>query len=657
MKRIQIIILTLILSISLSAQKSDILLTIDNKKISSDEFVHIYTKNNSSEISEKSVDEYLELFINFKLKVVEAENLKMDTNNVFINEFTGYKNQLSKPYLTENEKFEEMTKESYERGKTDAKLDLIFIKMDKNASPEDTLLAYNKALNTRKRIAKGEDWDKVAGEVSDDKSVSKSKGHLSFISVSKIPPYSIQNFIFAAQKNELSMPLKTKFGYYIIRLVDTRLNPGEITVSHIMISAPDNLSKTEDSLKKLKIDSIYKRLQAGDNFEKMTVLSDDKGTAKNGGKLRPFTTGKMVPEFEATAFALKNPGEISKPIRTSFGWHIIKLIEKKPYPKYEDKEKDIRKQIERDIEKKEIIQKYVTNKLKNRFNFKEHKSIKNFYTSVDSSIFKAKWDSKKAKNIKGLLFTINDVKFSSSDFSIFIENNQKKRIPIPIASYVDEKYKDFVYESLVNIEKEKLPDLYPEYGYLMKEYHDGMLLFDLTKNEVWDKAINDSVGLKNFYDENIDIYNKQTKIDISCFSYSKNRYLSKAEKLLSKSDGKYSDDEIINKISTNPKNFKKEISGNFVKGDNIISDKVLNLVKEGKIIENQRIVKLPKEKKIIYIRNISKASSKPFNEIKGIIIADYQDYLEQKWITKLKKKYKIKINKEILDVIKRKMKK
>ena len=150
---------------------------------------------------------------------------------------------------------------------------------------------------------------------------------------------------------------------------------------------------------------------------------------------------------------------------------------------------------------------------------------------------------------------------------------------------------------------------------------------------------------------------KQTKIDISCFSYSKNRYLSKAEKLLSKSDGKYSDDEIINKISTNPKNFKKEISGNFVKGENIISDKVLNLVKEGKIIENQRIVKLPKEKKIIYIRNISKASSKPFNEIKGIIIADYQDYLEQKWITKLKKKYKIKINKEILDVIKRKMKK
>jgi len=421
MRRITSIILTIFLSVSLFAQKSETLLTIGKKKISAEEFSHIYQKNNSSGIGEKSIDDYLELFVSFKLKVTEAESLKMDTSTAFKNEFKGYYEQLAKPYLIENEKYEDLAKESYERGKIDAKLDIIFVRKKKNASPEDTLLAYNKALNIRKRIMNKEEWNKVASETSDDKSVARNKGHLSYISLSKIPAYSIQNFIFNAKNNELSMPLNTKFGYYIVRLLDKRPNPGEITVSHIMIMSPESLSKEEAEKKKKKIDSIYERLKNGDDFVKLSKLSDDKGTSQKGGKLPTFSTGRMVPEFEKAAFSIKKTGDISKPVKTNFGWHIIKLNDKKPYPEYEKKKKDLRKQVKKDSEKRKIAENYVSYKLKNKFDFKENKQLENFYECVDSTIFKAKWKSEKADKISGTLFEINNVKYDASDFAGFLE--------------------------------------------------------------------------------------------------------------------------------------------------------------------------------------------------------------------------------------------
>jgi len=254
MKTIKLSAVLIFFSLSVFSQTNETLLTIGNKKISGDEFLYIYKKNNADNINKESVNEYLKLFINFKLKVTEAENLKMDTAVGFKKELAGYKSQLAKPYLTGNIKWKELTDEALQRNKKEVRLDIIFTKLSPNASPEDTLKAYNKSLQIRERLIRGENFDTLAVKSSDDRNVSKNKGHLSFLKPLKIP-YNIQNFTFKANKGDLSMPIRTDFGYYLVKLADIRPEHGFVKVAHIMISASDNLSDSLKTIKKNKIDS------------------------------------------------------------------------------------------------------------------------------------------------------------------------------------------------------------------------------------------------------------------------------------------------------------------------------------------------------------------------------------------------------------------
>ncbi|MCF6365398.1 MAG: peptidylprolyl isomerase [Bacteroidales bacterium] len=652
MKKITFIFVFAFFSVALFAQNSNILMTVGDKKITEEEFSYIYKKNNSDNLTKQSLDEYLELFKKFKLKVIEAENLKMDTSAAFINELNGYRNQLAKPYLTENIKIEQLVKEAYERNKEEIKLDIIFIKLSKNASPEDTTLAYQKAVKIRDRILGGEKFEKVATETSDDRAVAKNKGHLSYLPALRIP-YSIQNYVFKAKKDKVSLPLRTAYGYYLVKVVDKRPAQGFYKVAHIMISSTDQMKDDEKAAKKEKIDSIYNRILSGDKFEDLVKFSDDRGTAKKGGELPEFNTGKMVPEFEKAAFALKNPGDIGKPIKTAFGWHIIKLIDKRPPDSFEKQKEDIKKSIEKDAERKEIVKAFVISELKSEYNFKKLNNPDEIYKLVDSTVFEGKW--KMPDNILSnkTLFTIGNSYFKESDFGKFIETKQKRTVKAETKSYVDQMYQDFIYESLTEVEKSKLEDKYSDFKFLMQEYHDGMLLFDLMKNEIWDKASNDSTGLKKFYDNNKGKYDNQIDVDISVFKYEDTKTYKEAEMLLNKSRKKYNDEKLIETIGD-----KLEIteSGVFSKGENIYADKIIKMKKNGKLIENQRIVNLAKENTFIYINNTKKSKSKSFQQIKGVVISDYQTYLEEKWIKDLQKKYKITVNEKVLNNIKKTLK-
>jgi len=655
MKKITLFFALAIFTTAIFAQESNVLMTVGSKKITNNEFSYIYKKNNSDNLNEQSLNEYLKLFKNFKLKVVEAEALKMDTAKAFVNELSGYRKQLSKPYLTENKKIEELISEAYDRSKQEVKLDIIFIKVSRNASAKDTTLAYEKAIKIKNRIAQGEDFEKVAMETSDDRAVAKNKGHLNFLPALKIP-YSIQNAVFGLKKGLLSNPIRTNYGYYLVRLVDKRPAQGFCKVAHIMISATDNMKEEDKLQKKAKIDSIYTRIQAGDKFEDLVKYSDDKGTAKKAGELPEFTTGRMVPEFETAAFGLKEIGDISKPIKTTFGWHVIKLISKREPDIFEKQKDKLSKTVENDAERKEIIKSYVVNKLKNEYNFKQVNSPEFFYSIIDSTIYQGKWKMPKLKRQDKILFSVLDKRYFESNFANFIENKQKRMAKVEIKSLVDNMYNDFIYESLVDVEQSKLEESNTEFKYLMQEYHDGMLLFDLMKKEIWDKASEDSVGLKKYYDSNVSKYDNQLDVDISVFKYEDKKTAKLAEKLLKKSRKKYNDEKLLKSVNKKAGKLEKIENGSFSKGENIYADKILKMKENNEIKQKDKLVNLSKENVLIYINGTKKSKTKAFDEIKGLVISDYQNYIEKKWLESLRKKYEIKVNDDVLNNIKSSLK-
>lgn len=649
MKTFKLATILIFFSLSVYAQTSETLLTIGDKKISADEFLYIYEKNNSDNINKESVDEYFKLFTNFKLKVTEAENLKMDTASAFVKELSGYKTQLAKPYLTENIKWRELINEAAERSKKEIKLDIIFTKLNRNASTEDTLKAYNKQLKIRERILNGESFDTVAIQTSDDRNVKNNYGHLSFLNPLKIP-YNIQNFAFNAKKGEISMPVRTDFGYYLIRLADMRPRQGFVKIAHIMVSASENMPDSIKILKKNKIDSIYNRLQKGDKFEKLAKLSDDKASAKKSGELPEFTTGRMVPEFEKAAFALQKPGEYSKPVKSRFGWHIIKLISKRPPDSIEKDRNKIEKTVKADKIRKQIVKEFVMQNLKKEYNFKQIKSPDIIIGLLDSTLFNGKWKMPLTKKPDYVLFSVNGKKYSDRNFARFIEKNQKRNKNTDFKTLIQNYYNDFVYQILSETEINNLEKTKAEFRYLLKEYHDGMLLFDLMKKQIWDKASEDTIGLKKFYNDNYDaLYSKQVSYSISVFKYQKEKDVKKAIKLLEKSRTKYNDSLLVKKISKGDTlRFRLIDTGEYSKGENIYADKIFSEKK----LSGKRVYSYPKDKLIIAVNGKKISKGKPFDEIRGLVISDYQNFLEKEWLKELKKKYSVTVNKDELNKIK-----
>ncbi len=655
MKTFFFLVLNLLFFFDASAQKDgEVLMTIGKKNITAGEYKYIYEKNNRSDISKKTPDEYMELFTKFKLKVAEAESRQMDTVSKFLTEFEGYKTQLAKPYLTENVKINLLVKEAYERSKTDVKIDIIFLKLPQNPTPADTQSVYKKASDLRSQILSGTSWDTIASKYSDDRGAVRNFGHLPFISSEKIP-YSIQNYIFKAEKNDISHPVRSAAGYYIIRKVDERPNPGEIQVAHIMMSVPQGISAEEAEAKKKRIDSIYTALKKGADFAELAKKSDDKGTSQKGGELQSFSTGRMVPEFENAAFGLKTKGEYTQPVKTDFGWHILKLIDKKTMKTFEEAEEELKQIVERDTERQDAVKLYVRGKLKKDFNFREENRPMKMHTMLDSTIFEAKWKAPSAEALTQTLFSINGKPTTEKDFVAYIENNQKRSRKSDLKDYVNQMYEQFITYSLVNAEIAALSEKQPEYRYLMQEYHDGLLLFELMETEVWNKAVEDSVGLNRFFDQNKANYKGQTELKISVFEYGKPKTAEKAVKILKKfkdEDGK----TLASKVSTDEAEFKFIESGTYMSGQNKYAEELFNMQKNGDKIKAGEVYNLSNLNALVLTNEVISGRDKSLSEIKGLVISDYQTYLENQWIEKLKAKYPVKINETVFARLKAELK-
>ncbi|OFX60129.1 MAG: hypothetical protein A2046_10705 [Bacteroidetes bacterium GWA2_30_7] len=656
MRKLVLFFSILIISNVVFAQSNDneTLVTINNTSVSKSEFERIYKKNNNlkdAPADQKSLDDYMELFINFKLKVLEAQEIKLDTAQSFINELSGYRSQLSKPYLIDKDADENILLEAYERMKSDVRASHILIKLEENALPKDTLIAYNKALKIRKRLLAGEAFDKVAMEVSDDPSAKSNGGDLGFFTAFQMV-YQFETVAFGLKIDEVSIPARTQFGYHILKVTDKRDNQGQIKVAHIMVTVPKD-SKPEDiEVAKNKILEAYNKLKEGSDFKAIAEqYSDDKGSAKQGGELPWFGTGRMVPEFEVTAFGLKEKGDYSEPVQTSFGWHIIKLIDKKPIGTYEELKTEIKNKIARDA-RSEKSKKSLVNKLKTEYSYAQNqKNIDEFIKTIDKTFTEGTWKAGTEEKLNKPIFNFANISISQYQFAKYLESNQRKVTESRLNELINSKLDEFIDKSILDYEDSQLEKKYPEFRFLMNEYHDGILLFELTDKMVWSKAVQDSVGLEKFHEAVKDKYMWDKRVNASIYTCPNEKIAEGIRKIAEKriTNGNTYDETVLKfiKVTKNDESLKVLLEdGVFLKGDNVTVDNTnWNLGLSPNYNIKDKVV-------FVAINKIIEPTPKLLKEAKGLVTADYQSYLEIEWIKTLRAKYSVKVNKELLYTIK-----
>ncbi|MES2593311.1 MAG: peptidylprolyl isomerase [Bacteroidota bacterium] len=635
---------------SITAQKNQdaVLMTIGSHKVTVAEFQNVYHKNNAAEIKNdnKSLNDYVDLFVNFKLKVIEAEEMRLDTSKAFKDELAVYRKQLAQPYLTDKDVNEKLLKETYGRLQEDVRASHILVKVTENALPKDTLEAYNKIMKIRSRILKGEDFNKVAAEkgISDDPSSKDNGGDLGYFTAMQMV-YPFETAAYTTKVGDISMPVRTRFGYHIIKINDRRKAQGEVLVAHIMVKTPPNMSK-EDSLNAYtKISEIYSKLKAGAKFDELaTQFSDDKTSAKKGGELTWFGTNKMPIEFEKASFALQNKNDFSAPLKTKYGWHVIKLMDKKGLESFETMKNELKDKVTKDS-RSQVGRTSLIAKLKTEYKFKENIAARDeFYKVIDSTLFDARWDASKASALKKPLFNLNEKTYTQTDFANYVASHQSKRPKTDEKMLINQIYKQFVEETVIAYEESRLDQKYPEFKALMEEYHDGILLFELTDRKVWSKAVKDTVGSKEFYEKNKSNYMWEERADASVYSSADAAIAKQVRSFLT---DKKAEKDILTEINKNSQLNLQAESRLFTKGENEFVDKQWKVGISPDLISE-------KDKKVIIVavNKIVPPSPKSYLDAKGIVTADYQNYLEKEWLTELKKKYAVSIDKNVLTTIK-----
>jgi len=634
MRKITLLILTVIININVYSQ--DNLLEIENESISLDEFNNIFNKNNDNQVIDKKyLDEYIELFINFKLKVREAKELGYDTLSTFVDELEGYRKQLAKPYLRDDQFNEEMFDEALERVQYDLNASHILI----NINDENNDIALSRINNIRREIINNNiSFEEAAVKYSDDKSAIENKGNLGYFTAFMMV-YVFESAAYSTKVGSISQAVKTQYGYHLIKINDKRKAVGQRKVAHIMFKTGKSASKKKIDESNKKIFETYNLLKNGDPFAEVAErFSEDRSTAVKGGMLPMFGVGKMVPVFENIAFGLKNIGDFSEPFETDFGWHIVMLIEDYPVELNDDLYLKVKTGIEKDSRSK-LSSEFMSKKLKELYTIKVFKQNFNSLRKLAvKDVSKSSWDGKNAINLKNPLFKIEGMTFNQDLFTEYILKNQKNN------NDFDMLYLDFRDICLFKYEETQLENKYPEFKILLNEYREGILLFDLTNKNVWKKAVDDSLGLSKYFANNLNKYNWDKRVDASIYKCINLATAKKVKSLLYKLNrGNINNSEILDIINKESQLNLQIISNKFVKDDNDYINSIdwkTGISKDIKDDDGSIV--------IVNITDILEAGSMTLNEVKGKVISDYQKYLDNNWISYLRSKYKYSINKELL---------
>lgn len=597
-----------------------------------DEFMRVFNKNKRGDdkATQAEIEEYLELYTKFKLKVAEAYARKMDTIPSFINELAGYRRQLAQPYLTDKSVTDRLIKEAYDRSLEEVRASHLLINCALDAKPADTLAAYTKIMGLRSRVLDGkEDFGTLAELYSEDPSAKTNKGDLGYFTTFQMI-YPFENAAFNTKVGKVSLPVRTQFGYHLVSVQDRRKALGDIKTAHIMVKF---YNESEVDSTKRKIDAVYAKLKIGADWNTtVEEFSDDFNTNSKGGELNWFnrTTSNIPVEFKDVAYQLKNDGDYSEPIKTRFGWHIIKRISVKPIATFDESKEVLRRKVERDA-RSEQNKEVVVARIKVENKFVEVKGLAAVKNKLDSTLLQAQWNQPQPTG--DVLFKINDRTYTDKDFYAYLATN-KTRTNKTLENAILDYYQAYVIQSNLDYEEQMLEIKYPDFKHIMQEYKDGILLFELTDQEVWSKAVNDSAGLATFYANNQSKYMWGERADATIYSCKDAKTAKKAIKMASKGS---TASDIVAKLNTTDALAVKTENKKFEKGGNALLDKIewkpgiYNLENE-----NNRI-------KFVQIRDIIAPTAKSIDKNLGQATSDYQNYLEKLWIESLKQKYPLVI--------------
>lgn len=627
-----------------TAPKS-VLFTIDDKPVFASEFLHMYRKNADQTVdSVEDVDTYLKRFIDFKLKVTEAERMGLDTMPSFVREFNSYREQLAAPYLTDRQTLEHLITEAYEHMKWEVNASHILIRCGMDAPPADTLDAYNRLMQIRAKITEGTPFSQMARAVSDDPSAKSNGGNLGYFTALQMV-YPFEKAVYALKPGDLSMPVRTRFGYHLIYLHDRRPNPGSIHVAHIMVAVPRNADPQKKKEAFEKIRDIYRQLRNGASFDSLArKYSDDYNSARHGGILPWFGTGKMVPPFEKAAFALQHPGEISEPVQTGYGWHIIKLIERKPLQPLDEMKDELRRKI-LSSDRARIAREALVQKLISRYHIVTDSSLLEEII-LNGSIVEGRFSTETNDYPDNRPVAQGDG--FSLPVALLMRTLERTRANPDETTlhFVLKNYDNLLRDKIIEFEKSQLDKTNPDYAAILKEYHDGMLLFEIMDRKIWSRATRDTLGLEQFYTAHQKQYLSEKTQITTLYTFDNLKVQKQLLRDIKKMNRKkLSEKDLITKY--HHKNTDLQIQTDTLR----YSDQGLESIIPWKKGISEVI---PIEGKYILVQTLKviPPAPQPLDKIRGMVTADYQEYLENKWLEELHKKYKTTINRTVLSEIK-----
>lgn len=510
--------------------------TIAGDPVSEQEFLYVYQKNSVSRDTVSSAEdlrEYLDLYINFKLKVREARELGLHQEASFQEELETYKKQLARPYLTETSVTEQLVAEAYERMKTEINAAHILIEVPQGAAPADTLAAWQKIEEIRQQAQAGADFGQLALRFSDDPSAQNNRGNLGYFTALQMV-YPFENAAYNTPVGAISAPVRTRFGYHILKVNDKRPSQGKTRVAHLMVRTQPDMSAEAQQAAKARIEALYGQLRAGESWDALVrQFSEDKATAAKGGELPPFGTGQMIPEFEKAAFSLKEKESIAPPVKTPYGWHIIKLLERETLPPLEEIRDELEARVSRDS-RSQLQEEVLITRLKNENRLVENKAaIDALFQQADSSLMEGKWQYQPDTSTQQVLFTIADsATYTTAAFVDWVRSLSFSHQQGSPDAFINRLYRDWQKMQLIRYEEEHLTEKYEDYRMLVQEYHDGILLFQLMEENVWGKALQDTLGLQQYFQQHQDQYQWQERVQGVLLNAASDTVLQKAENML-----------------------------------------------------------------------------------------------------------------------------
>lgn len=645
-----ILALVFINLLSYTALSQDaVLLTIDNQPVMKSEFERIYRKNNNVEgYDSKSPAEYLEMFINFKLKVLEARKLGYDTLESFVNELAGYREQLSKPYLQDRNLIDRLVVEAYNRTLNEVDASHIMVKLPVEANPADTLAAYNKAMNIRKRLLAGEAFDKIAHEESDDPSAKANGGNLGWFSAFSMV-YPFENAAYNVPVGQYSMPVKSKYGYHIVRVNGRRPALGEIRLAHILVRSGRSDNQEAVTKAKEKINACYKQLQEGASFADMVKqYSEDAGSARNAGQMRWLRSGELPADIEEKVFALADSGSYTLPVQSDYGWHVFQLLGKRPLASFDQIKPQIEERIMMDERGKKTEEAFLSALMQEHKVTKYPENITDISGMLDSAIYSGKWKPGLAADLIEPVFAVNNQEYTQKELIDFILKTNRYNKKLSFTDIVSSKCDELIRLSLISHEKKLLEEKYPNFKYLMEEYHDGILLFNIMDRNVWSKAVNDSAGLRSFYLQHAKEYMWNDRADVSLYTVRDPLYLKSATKYARKRAKKFGpvSEYLKNVCSVDSINCVEVIDRRIEKGESTPYGEFEWKRGTLKTLSQANITRL------LVVNSLLPPSPKSFEDVQGQVTADYQNFLDKQWIDSLRAKYAVVVNQDVLKQVK-----